>query len=380
MPSDLAMILPGVATALGVPGFADPLRITQQLAGARKVALVLLDGMGWHNMPREPSGTPTFHAIASGDLGYARPITTGFPSTTATSVVSLCTGVQSGAHGILGYTINVPTTDRVLVHTRWTNDPEPNEWQPVPSMLATLAQAGVGVTTVNRPDLAESGLTKVSTGVRGYVPAAHPDALATALVAALCNGGGRRFVYGYYSGMDKAGHLFGNTSDQWRSAAETADRLIRRLIEGLPPDAALIVTADHGQLDVPADRRIDIDTNPVLNEGLRVVAGEPRARYLHTHPGAVDDVHARWAATLGPAAQVLTRDQAIERGLFGPVRDDHRARIGDLVVICNDDWAIVATRRELPEESRLIGMHGGLTTTETQIPLIIIGASATSIE
>ncbi|GAA1370399.1 alkaline phosphatase family protein [Catellatospora chokoriensis] len=376
MTSDLAKILPGVATSFGVPGFADPLGITHQIAGARRVALLLLDGMGWHNVPADPQRTPAFHAVMTGRLGTARPISTGFPSTTATSIVSLCTGALAGEHGILGYTLNVPESDRVLVHTRWTDDPDPQIWQPVPSILDALRAADIAVTIVNRPDLAHSGLTQVTTGQRGYVMAPDPEALAEGMIAAVRRER-RSFVYGYYSGMDSAAHLHGNSSAQWWKAAETADILVQRLVEGLPPDAALIITADHGQLDIPASRRIDIDDDADLCKGLRVIAGEARVRYLYTEPGATRDVHERWTEKLGSVAQVLLRDQVVERGLFGLVRDQHRARIGDVVAICEDDWALVATKREPAAESRLIGMHGGMTPIEKQIPLITVAGDGT---
>ncbi|BCJ70688.1 alkaline phosphatase family protein [Catellatospora sp. IY07-71] len=374
MTSDLAKILPGVATLFGLPGFTDPLGVADHLTGARKVALLLLDGMGWHNVPADPERTPTFHAILTGELGAARPISTGFPSTTATSIVSLCTGAMAGDHGILGYTLNVPDTDRVLVHTRWADDPDPPIWQPVPSILDALRAAGVAVTIVNRPDLATSGLTQVTTGRRGYVMAPDTDALAEGMIAALQREQ-RSLTYGYYSGMDSAAHLHGNSSPQWWQAAQTADRLVQRLVEGLPADAALVITADHGQLDIPPHRRIDIDAEPDLSEGLRVVAGEARVRYLHTRPGASTDVRDRWTAKLGTRAQVLLRDEAVAQGLFGPVRDEHRARIGDVVAICNDDWALVATKREPAAESSLVGMHGGMTAVESQIPLITIAGN-----
>lgn len=108
-------------------------------------------------------------------------------------------------------------------------------------------------------------------------------------------------------GMDSAAHLHGNSSRPWWQAAEIADRLVQRPVEGLPPDAALIITVDHGQLDIPADRRIDINRDADLTNGLRVVAGDARVRHLHTEPGASRDVRDRWAGNLGLAAQVLLR-------------------------------------------------------------------------
>ena len=143
----------------------------------------------------------------------------------------------------------------------------------------------------------------------------------------------------------------------------------------MPDDAALLVTADHGMLDVPASTRVDLDRTPELGDGVRLLAGEPRARYVHTEDGAADDVLARWRAVLGDRAWVASRDEAIASGVFGPVDDALAARIGDVVALARGTWAMTATERE-PGPSRLIGFHGSLTATELAIPLLAARGSA----
>ena len=141
--------------------------------------------------------------------------------------------------------------------------------------------------------------------------------------------------------------MFGVGSPQWHEAAAGVDALLTRLVEALPANAALLVTADHGGLNVPPDARVDLDTDPRLGAGVRVVAGEPRVRYLHTEPGAAADVQAAWTrgdSTAGP--QVYSREQAVATGMFGPVSPAHLARIGDVVVVCTGDAAVLATGHE----------------------------------
>ena len=72
-------------------------------------------------------------------------------------------------------------------------------------------------------------------------------------------------------------------------------------------------------VDVADDARVDADASPVLREGVRALAGEPRARHVHAEPGAAADVLARWRAELGDRMQVLTRDEVVAAGLLGPV-------------------------------------------------------------
>jgi hypothetical protein len=151
--------------------------------------------------------------------------------------------------------------------------------------------------------------------------------------------------------------------------------MVEQVVAGLPGDAALLVTADHGMLDVPADTRLDLDTVPELGEGVRLLAGEPRARYVHAVPGAAADVLDRWRGVLGERAWVVSRDEAVASGVFGAVDAGMAARIGDVVALARGSWALTASERE-PGPSRLIAYHGSLTTTELAIPLLVAhGAS-----
>ncbi len=177
-------------------------------------------------------------------------------------------------------------------------------------------------------------------------------------------------VYGYTAELDLTAHVFGIGSPEWHAAAARVDVLLTRLVETLPSDAALLVTADHGGLNVPTNARIDLDADPRLAAGVRVVAGDPRVRYLHTDPGAAPDVIAAWSEVLDGCADVRSRDGAVAAGLFGPVHPDHLPRIGDVVVTCTGDAAVLATAHDPPEVARLVGFHGAATPAELAIPLI----------
>ncbi|WP_406071715.1 alkaline phosphatase family protein [Micromonospora sp. NBC_01638] len=365
----LADVLPSALAVLGVPGSADPLGLVGALAGVRRIAVLLVDGLGWYQLPTAAPYAPALAGLAA---TVARPLIAGFPSTTPTSLVSLGTGVAPGAHGVLGFTVRVPGTDRVLTHTDWAGDPPPLRWQPVPTQLERARAAGVTVTVVSRPEFGGSGLTLAANRGGDFRGAAGGDAVAATMLAALAAGSGPTLVSGYHADLDRHGHLSGVDSAPWRIAATEVDTLLARLVDGLPPDAALLVTADHGQLDIPAAHRFDLDTDPRLRAGVRLVAGEARVRYLHVEPGAVDDVLAAWSEVLGAAARVRTRDEVVATGWFGPVPEEHRGRIGDVVVTCNDTYAVMASRTERPMASRLVAYHGSDTAAELTVPLLVV--------
>ena len=373
-PGAICDILPSAAALLGVPGAADTLGLGERVGEVRRLAVVLVDGLGYQLLPQLAADAPLLASVLAGGTGQLSELACTFPSTTPTSLVSLGTGVAPGEHGVLGFTVNVPGTERVLTHIFWhpdnPQDPSPASWQPVPTWFQRFHDAGVAARAVLPEMFVGSGLTEAAYRGAQFRPTAKGEHYAARVAAELAAAPG--LVYGYTAALDHAAHVAGIGSPHWHSAAARVDALLRHLAETLPGDAALIVTADHGGLNVPEQARIDCDADPRLRAGVRVVAGEPRVRYLHTEPGATADVLAAWTELLAGRATVQTREQAVAAGLFGPVRDEHRARIGDVVVTCTGDTAILATEHEPPQTAQLVGFHGGLTPAETAIPLITL--------
>jgi hypothetical protein len=369
MPGSLCDVLPAAAALLGVPEAVDALGLTEWVGHVRRVAVVLVDGMGYHLLPELAGDAPLLASVRAGTDGRLDELACTFPSTTPTSLASFGTGVSPGEHGLLGFTVNVPGTDRVLTHIAWRDDPPPVRWQPVSTWFERLAQAGVRARAVLPEPFIGSGMTEAVYRGAEFVATAKGEHYAGRLSEELAAAPG--LVYGYIGALDSAAHVSGIGSPRWHTAAARVDALLRRLVEELPPDAALLVTADHGGLNVPEDARVDIDSDPELSAGVKVVAGEPRVRYLHTEPGAASDVLATWAELLAGRAEVCCRDEAVAAGLFGPVHPDHLARIGDVVVTCTADTAVLATGHEPPESALLVGFHGAATPAETAIPLIV---------
>jgi len=359
-------VLPAAAALLSIDGVVDPLGVADRIGDVRRVAVVLIDGMGLHLLPELAADAPLLSAVLAGDTGRLDELECTFPSTTPTSLASLGTGVAPGQHGLLGFTVNVPETDRVLTHIFWRDDPPPAQWQPVPTWFERLRRAGVDARAVLAAPFIGSGLTESAYRGAQFCPTNRDDDYAGVVIEHISTATG--LVYAYTSALDTAAHLFGVGSPEWHAAGAYVDALLTRLLDALPSDAALLVTADHGGVNV--DERIDLDADPLLSAGVRVVAGEPRVRYLHTEPGAAPDVIATWTELLGDRAEVYSRENAVAAGFFGSVRPEHLARIGDVVVVCNRDTAVLASRREPPEVAQLVGLHGGATPAEMAIPLI----------
>ncbi|MEV6525495.1 nucleotide pyrophosphatase/phosphodiesterase family protein [Longispora sp. NPDC051575] len=361
MTGSISDILPGVLAAITGEG-PDRLDLTARLAGARRVVVLLFDGLGSRVLPSAAPVAPVLEDIRAGRLGGMTEIACNFPSTTPASLVSLGTGALPGAHGVLGFRVNVPGTDEVLDHTQWRDEPDPGVWQPVRTRFES---AGVSTAVLGPAAYEGSGLTVAAYRGAPYVPAGTGTLVDRVLAS------DARLVYGYHPRVDTAGHLFGVGSPEWLAEVATVDAMLGRLVDELPADTALVVTADHGMVNVTEEDRIDFDAVPELRSGVRVLAGEPRVRYVHTLPGAESDVLAAWRAVLGDTASVVSRSEAIDSGWFGPVPAAHRARIGDLVVTCLGCRVVIASDLEAGA-SDLVGYHGSVTPEEVGIPLIVV--------
>ncbi len=362
----LTHVMPAAADALGVdvPGGAHA-RATLGLPTAQRVCVVLVDGLGHLNLAERGGHAPFLRSLLAG----SRPLRSTFPSTTATAVAAFGTGCPPGRTGMLGYTVRVPETGRLGNLVSWTDMPPAERWQPHPTVFERLVAAGVRVTSVGPARFHGSGLTGAALRGAAYSPAESLAGRVDAVVRALREPG---LTYLYWHDVDKTGHHHGWGSWQWGEALTELDHELGRLARSLPRDTLLVVTADHGMVDVDPARRRDVGTDPVLGAQVAMTGGEPRALHLHLEPG-VDprDVAARWQDTLGGDAVVRTRDDAVAAGWFGAVEPRVLPVVGDVVVAMTGAATVVDSRTQTPASIALVGVHGSLTAREVLVPLLV---------
>lgn len=370
----LTGVLPAVLGSLGVPLQVPSAALP--LPTARRAVVVLADGLGWEQL-RERAGHTPFLRKAIADPGtIAQPLTAGFPSTTATSMGNFGTGLSPGSHGLVGYQVKVPGTMTVFNELSWQGGPDPREWQPAPTIFEQARDTGVHVTMVGPGYFDGSGLTTaVLRGARFVGSEDLPGRVDAALAALRAAPRDEpALVYLYWGEIDKAGHVHGAASWQYGDELEQLDSELARLHRSLPPQTSLTLTADHGMIDVPLDARIDVARDVGLGDGVRVVAGEMRVPQAYCLPGATAAVLAAWRERLGELGWVLSREEAVDQGLFGPVLPRVLPRIGDVIVALNAPVGVYDSRVMTPRVSGLIGQHGSLTSAEQLVPLIHLQA------
>jgi predicted AlkP superfamily pyrophosphatase or phosphodiesterase len=327
-----------------------------ELDSPAPTVLLLLDGLGWEQLVERRPLMPNLSAFEGG------PITTVAPSTTATALTSLTTGLTPGEHGIVGYRMMVDGD--VLNTLRWgsASQPDARRTSP-PEMVQPFAPfLGETVPLVSKAEFRTSGFSKAHLRGGRLVGYRTLSTMMHEVVRLVSEG--ERLVYAYYDGIDKVSHEFGLRSEFDFEVAFT-DSLVGQLIEKLPSGTRLIVTADHGQVDCGGGL---LPVHPDVMASVDQLSGEGRFRWLHTS-GRVDDLLAAALEHHGHHAWVRSIEQICDERWFGrTVRPEVRDRLGDVALLPFEPIAFDDPADSGPFE--LIGRHGSLTSAEMYVPLL----------
>lgn len=356
----LGDVVPAIAAALGCEGAPAGLA----LPNAAAYVVMLIDGLGARLLERYAHAAPFLSSL----LAHSEPGTAGVPSTTVTSLTSFGTGLTPGSHGLVGYTSRIPGTDHLLNALQWRKEIDPIEWQPNKTAFQRLTEGGASVTVVNKREFEGSGLTVAAHRGADFVGADKVGERIAAVVEASrhrCS-----LTYLYDGDLDWTGHRYGVASAPWLQQLSMIDSEAEQLRDALPHSTRLLVVADHGMIDSAPEQRTDVDEQLELRDGVALLGGEARFRHLYCASGAVLDVVATWREVLGERAEVLTREDAIAKGWFGPVVAGVLPRLGDVIVASRGDHAVVSSV-DFPYETTLVGLHGSLTADEMLIPILI---------
>ena len=341
-------------------------------APARSAIVFVIDGLGAHNLNAR-AGHARFLSSAAVKKDAARTV---FPSTTASALTSLLTGAGPGEHGILGYRVLVPELGEVVNQLRgWDTDGLDPAWQRAVPLTEKYAADGRPCFIVSKGEYADTGFTSAIMRGAEFVPA-EDIAERLQIAADLAARHPGAFVYTYVPDLDALGHKRGWQSDEWGNALERVDAATRAFAGALLPGTGAVVTADHGMVDVPRHRHVLLSDDDELVAGVRHIGGEPRMLHLYAEPEASEGVLARWRASESGRSWVLSRSEAVDAGLFGPVAAAVLPRIGDVVVAARSGIAYYDDRLEDKGAQRMVGQHGSLTNEERTVPLIRLGAFA----
>ncbi len=353
----------GIVPALLAPrGVRLPAWMPTVLETAQQVVVLVVDGLGWEQLQSRLHLAPTMAAMQ----GSA--ITTVAPSTTATALTSITTGLTPGEHGLVGYRMEL-AGDIVNV-LRWHGGRGDVRRSHPPRDVQTFAPfLGESPPVISRAELETSAFTEAH--LRGSRPVGWRAASSIAVEIRRQLKLGERFIYAYYDGIDKIAHERG-FGDFYDAELATVDAIVSHVLAAMPPGAALVVTADHGQVHVGGNV---VHPSAALLSLVRTQSGEGRFRWLHARAGCHEDLLSAAVQDHGDQAWVVSREQAIDQGWFGPVVSAPvAARLGDVALVAREPITFFDPADSGPFE--LICRHGSLTSAEMYVPLLVgVGTS-----
>jgi predicted AlkP superfamily pyrophosphatase or phosphodiesterase len=268
---------------------------------------------------------------------------------------------------MVGYTMRVPHSgypERILNALKWDDRIDPKYWQPRETLFERAAKSDINISHIAAARYASTGFTEAALRGAKYRPAnTIQDQIKNAKLALEKP---RSFAYVYLNDVDEASHSKGFGSEKFLVALSKLDELVSGLLSELPKGSRIWLTSDHGMINRDEYRVV----NGALLEGIRLMAGEPRVRYLYLEPENMNQVRETWQNELGDNVILKSKEEAIAEGLFGSsISQAASERIGDLIAIATGNFILVEQEREALQIA-MVGHHGGLTRAEVEIPLL----------
>jgi hypothetical protein len=352
-------------------------RLREPLLGAQHLVLWLIDGLGVEPLRALAPGG----ALAAAMRGEIEAV---FPSSTAPTLVTLTTGRSPAVHAVpewflwfdeLGAIYRSLPLDARDPGSGLLPVDDASSLYPQPSLMARAARRCFAVLP---SAIADSAFSRYAHAGARRLPFGGDDSFVEAITRAVDASRDGCYVYAYTDIFDQTAHEFGVASDRALAVVRRLDRCFERLSAALARrGAVLAVTSDHGFIDVPAQLRFQVDRFADIGACLeRPLCGGPRTPFAYVRAECRDEFPARLERALGDHFAAVPSGQLIDAGWFGPEPPDARlrARIGTHVLLPRTGAYLVdhvAGEYLLP----LIGVHGGMSSAERRVPLIVAGAA-----
>ncbi len=364
----LVNLMASLAAGLGGPERwpVAPALPPEHVAEARVVVLAIIDGLGWEAVSAAPESWLARHTVA--------PLTSVFPSTTTSAITTLYTGEPPAVHGLPAWFTWLREWQQAAIPLVGT----PRDAERTAEMALPYDLPGFPVELDVTAHTIQPGWLMDSAHPRHHAGGAWRhgfDGLAELherIVEITTLSSDRQYLQAYWAEYDHLCHEHGSTAPETRAHFEAIDATLAELQAALPPDALLLVTADHGLVDTAPGGCHQLMDHPELAAMLAApLCGEPRAPFLHVHPDRLGTARDYVREHLAGVATPWTREEVLRAGWLGPgePHPELAHRIGDLVLEMAPGQILVGD----PDRPGpcLRGVHGGLSAAEMTVPLVV---------
>jgi predicted AlkP superfamily pyrophosphatase or phosphodiesterase len=360
-----------LAHQCGVDGIdIDPpaRQIAETIGEAQHCLFVLVDGLGMNLVETLPANSFL-------RTHMAMELRSVHPSGTPSGLTSLATGQWPGEHGVVGWFEYLETRDVSVIALpfveRFSHEPlgefsvADTELFGMPSLMAHMER---DVASFVPDEINDSVYSRYFGGHRPGQGYASLTEAVQAVADRIRRATRPTYTYVYVPFVDQAEHAHGVFSDEALRALAHVDAALGTLAESVPLGVRIVVSADHGQIDVlDADTCMLPDDDPLLGLLRAAPSGDPRVPLFHVRQGRQAEFEAMFRDRFGERFALLTTDELASLQLVGPtISKAARSLLGDYTAIPR----AASVLRHRPE-SPMRGYHGGMTAAECRIPLIV---------
>jgi len=324
----------------------------------RNVVVFLVDAMGSEILKKHPDES---RYLINNQIDV---LTTVFPSTTVSATTSVLTGNPPIVNGWIGWLQYIKEEDRSIIfflnkdfydekHEFDYNVSE--KFAPVTKIYELIENKNPAVKAI-----------EIFPEFKTPEHKTFKDLCNTVLKSTLEEG--KHFIYAYWDKVDTYLHKNGTTSTVVKEHLNEINNDIQEFVSKLGDDTLVIITADHGQIDIEEVELFNylniVDTfrhNPSI---------EARATAFFIKPGMEEQFEREFNKNFSECFILYKSDDFLKMKLLGFGEEHYKLRefLGDYFSIAIDKYSfkLVDSKREFKAQ------HAGLTKDEMLIPLIVL--------
>lgn len=364
-------------------------------ANSKKVILFLIDGFGYKQWLKYADRYEFLKRFT--EKGVVAPVTTVFPSTTAATLTTICSGLTPQEHGLPEWWVYFDELDKIIITLPFTPIGEKGRDKLLeagvdPKILfdgktihETLSESEIPSFTFIRDTYANSAYSKIVHRGSENAPFINSSDLLVNLRKKIAEVSAPAYFYVYWDAVDSIAHTYGPHTEQYLAELNgffylLQKEFIKRIEKNLAEEISILITADHGQVNVDPQQTIYlnqysevVDNFQVGPSGNKILPwGSPRDIFLAIKPEKLNEVFTFLTKTLQGKATVMKIEKALEEGLFGhgALHKKFKNRIGNILILPHGNSTIWYEHLK-DEKFNLLGMHGGLSTDEMLVPFAV---------
>lgn len=364
----------------------------EKIEGSNKVVLFLIDALGYNQWIRY--NNEFFRTFTQ--KGLVSPITTIFPSTTAATITTISSGLTPQEHGLPEWNVYFKEIDMIIDTLPFRPLGDKNrdsllEKKVNPKILfdsrtiyQKLKNSRIKSFVFKNKSYAESVYSKLIDKGSEVISFINISDLAVNLRKRLEKEKGPAYIFIYYDCVDSMQHEYGPYTEEHGAELSTFSYALKRELLGkikkrVAKETIFIITADHGQLNIPPKKTLYLNKYKKLVNSFQesngkpiLPTGSPRDVFLYVKPEKLEEIQDYLSNLLKGKAKVMKSEDALKMGLFGigKVHKDFIDRIGNLLILPYSE-SLIWYEHIKGKKVKLIGHHGGLSKEEMLIPFSV---------